>query len=211
MKVAASVFVFLLIGVGVACKRFDDNSRSRNSSIDSNSPIAAATPIANAAHSPAGFPDEADSKNNEEFDGTTSVTKKQVKTDEGTIVLTAIRVAAHPNFDRMVFEFSGTKLPDYEIKYLKEPARSCGSGELLRLTEPASLELRFDRSAAHTEAGEPTIGSPEILPNLSVVKELRSACDFEGEVTWIAGVSAVNKYRVLELKNPTRLVVDIKH
>jgi len=43
------------------------------------------------------------------------------------------------------------------------------------------------------------------------VKELISTCDFEAEVEWVAGVASPNRYRVLELRNPTRLVVDIKH
>ncbi|MBA2378972.1 MAG: hypothetical protein H0V76_05295, partial [Blastocatellia bacterium] len=43
------------------------------------------------------------------------------------------------------------------------------------------------------------------------VKDLKITCDFEAEVTWVAGVASPNRYRVLELKAPTRLVVDIKH
>jgi hypothetical protein len=30
-------------------------------------------------------------------------------------------------------------------------------------------------------------------------------------VEWVMGVSSPNKYRVLELKSPTRLVIDVKH
>jgi hypothetical protein len=47
--------------------------------------------------------------------------------------------------------------------------------------------------------------------NFPIMKELKSICDFEADVQWVLGVSKPNKYRVLELSNPSRLVIDIKH
>jgi hypothetical protein len=75
----------------------------------------------------------------------------------------------------------------------------------------AWLEIRFMPANAHDEQGEPTLRTREMVPNHKVVKELKSTCDFEADVEWVAGLASPNKYRVLELKNPTRLVVDIKH
>jgi hypothetical protein len=73
------------------------------------------------------------------------------------------------------------------------------------------LMVRFTPAAAHTEAGEPTLPSRELKPGLPIILEARSTCDFEADVEWVFGVSSPNKYRVLELKSPTRLVVDIRH
>jgi len=69
----------------------------------------------------------------------------------------------------------------------------------------------FMGANAHTDAGEPTIKDRTRSPNHTVVKDLKLICDFEAEVEWVMGVPSPNKYRVLELKNPARLVVDINH
>jgi hypothetical protein len=44
-----------------------------------------------------------------------------------------------------------------------------------------------------------------------VLKELKLICDFEGQVEWLLGLAARNGYRVLELTEPPRLVVDVRH
>jgi hypothetical protein len=211
MKTGAFVLALFVICVCAACSHEAVENEPPAANVNSNAASPALPVTANETPVPPAFPDEADNADSNEFSGTTSATKKAGNRGVGTVVLHAIRVAAHPNFDRMVFEFSGASLPGFQIEYLNQPARSCGSGEVVRIAEKATLEIRFDSAAAHTEAGESTIGSREVLPNLPVVKELKSTCDFEGDVTWVAGISEVNKYRVLELRNPTRLVVDIKH
>jgi hypothetical protein len=43
------------------------------------------------------------------------------------------------------------------------------------------------------------------------VKEIELSCDFEGEVSWVLGLSARKPYRVHELSDPARLVIDIQH
>jgi hypothetical protein len=45
---------------------------------------------------------------------------------------------------------------------------------------------------------------------MPIVKEYEFSCDFEGEVQVVLGVSSPNRYRVTELQNPTRLIVDIQ-
>ena len=46
------------------------------------------------------------------------------------------------------------------------------------------------------------------LPNL---RQLVQTCDFEGHVTWVLGVGHPKRFRVVELTNPSRIVVDVKH
>ena len=41
--------------------------------------------------------------------------------------------------------------------------------------------------------------------------EVESACDFEGEVTWMVGVTAETDFRVTDLADPFRVVIDIAH
>jgi hypothetical protein len=56
-----------------------------------------------------------------------------------------------------------------------------------------------------------TVAERERKPALPVLQELELTCDFEADVTWVLGVRTPNKYRVMELQGPTRLVVDVQH
>ena len=62
-----------------------------------------------------------------------------------------------------------------------------------------------------TEAGTATVTERERTPGLPVVKMLKLTCDFEANLTWVAAVASPNAYRVTELNEPTRLVVDVQH
>ena len=125
-------------------------------------------------------------------------------------LLTAVRAAKHELFDRTVFEFA-EGIPGYHLEYVDHPVRDCGAGETRVIAGDAWLEVRLYPANAHTEAGKPTIPERELLPKLPVVLEIERTCDFEAVVTWVLGVSSPNRYRVLELASPARLVVDILH
>ena len=146
----------------------------------------------------------------EPFAGTAGIVDRPGSATEAAL-LVDVRTAQHEGFDRTVFEFAGDALPAYHIEYIDKPVRSCGSGEVVPFAGDAWLEVRFTGANAHTESGEPTVKDRTRSPNLTILKDLKLTCDFEAEVEWVLGVASPNKYRVLELKNPTRLVVDIKH
>ena len=172
-------------------------------------PTVTQTPPVNQAAAATATP--ADEKGlSADFAGTAGVTDEK-NTIDGAALLSAVRTGQQENFDRIVFEFAGEELPSYHVEYLDKPVRSCGSGDVVPLKGDAWLEIRFTPANAHNEHGEPTVKTREMTPNHKVVKELKATCDFEAEVEWVAGVASPNKYRVLELKSPTRLVVDIKH
>lgn len=155
------------------------------------------------------LPDENDGGLQADFSGTAGVTEK--KNDKtGAALLNAVRIGQQKNFERVVFQFAGSELPGYHIEYIDKPVRSCGSGDVVPLAGDGWLEIRFYPANAHTDEGKPTTARA-YSPNYKIVKELRSTCDFEADVTWVVGVASPNRYRVLELKDPTRLVVDIKH
>lgn len=126
--------------------------------------------------------------------------------------LQAVRTAQHEMFDRVVFEFDAARPPGYEVGYLDEPATACGSGNTVRVKGKAVLQLTLSHARAHTEAGQPTIKEKmSQLSAYSVLREIKQTCDFEGTVTYIIGVHAPNKIRVLELKDPARLILDIRN
>lgn len=122
-----------------------------------------------------------------------------------------VRSARHGTYDRVVFEFMGPEMPTYHIEYIDKPVRSCGSGDVVPFAGDGWLEVRFTDAQAHAPEGDATIKDRSKSPNLPIVKDLKITCDFEGEVTWVLGVASPNKYRVIELQDPTRLALDIKH
>jgi len=146
----------------------------------------------------------------EDFEGTAGVIEKR-RPGQDTGILKEVRTAAHPNFDRVVFEFEGKAVPGYKLEYVDKPVRQCGSGNAATVEGDAWLHVTFTPAQAHTDAGEATVKDRERRPNLKTLKGLESICDFEGEVGWVLGVSSPNRYRVIELASPARLVVDVKH
>jgi hypothetical protein len=145
----------------------------------------------------------------DEFVGTAGTTDKP-KGTENAALLKAVRFGEHSGFDRTVFEFADV-IPGYHIEYVDKPVYQCGSGEAVPVEGSGWLLVRFDRTNAHTEQGKPTIDNREVRTGLSILKEAEMICDFEADVQWVLGVSSPNKYRVLELKDPARIAVDIKH
>lgn len=167
-------------------------------------------PIIQANNSNASPADNANSDTSD-FEGTDSITDKKNPNVKESAIMSDVRSASHDGYDRVVFEFLGDELPSYHIEYIGKPVTACGSGKTIDLAGNGRLEIRFTTAQAHAPEGDATIKDRERSPNLPAVKELKLTCDFEGEVTWVAGVSSPNSYRVTELKKPTRLAVDIKN
>ncbi|MDY6981704.1 MAG: hypothetical protein SV422_01310 [Pseudomonadota bacterium] len=132
----------------------------------------------------------------------------QPRRNASTATLVATRTGVHDGFDRIVFEFD-EHVPGYHIEYIDRPVRKCGSGDVTQVAGDGWLEVRMSPAKAHTDEGRPTLTVREHTLNLAVLSELEMTCDFEGIVTWVAGVASPNRYQVRELDNPPRLVVDI--
>ena len=169
----------------------------------------APSPISTPADPPAAPRAEEDAGAQDDFVGTAGITEKP-KGTENPALLKAVRFGGHSGFDRSVFEFADV-IPGYHIEYVDKPVYQCGSGEVVPVEGDGRLLVRFDRTNAHTEQGQPTVENSEASPGLSVLKEAEMICDFEADVQWVLGVSSPNRYRVLELKDPARIVIDIKH
>ena len=203
-----NILVFMLIAASTACQpAVNDNRPVVNASTPAGSSADLRTPSP-APSKPT--PADESSVSDADFSGTARSTDKKHQIRDAAL-LADVRAGRHEGFDRIVFEFRGADLPGYHIEYIDKPVRSCGSGEVVRLAGDGWLQVRFEPANAHTEDGKPTLTFREIAPMLPTVLEVKSTCDFEAQVEWVAGVSSPNHYRVLELKSPTRLVVDIKH
>lgn len=144
------------------------------------------------------------------FEGTIGVL--EVTRSGSVATLTAVRAATHEGYDRVVFEFAAAdEMPGYHLEYIDKPVRDCGEGSAKEVAGDAWLEVRMSPVYAHTEAGQPTIPFREQSLNLPVLRELERTCDFEAVTTWVLGLGSPNPYRVQELSDPPRLVVDIAH
>jgi hypothetical protein len=145
-----------------------------------------------------------------DFAGTAGLVEKK-RADIPPVILKEIRTGRHPKFDRVVFEFEGNQIPGYRVEYVDKPVRNCGPGEVVQVNGYGFLLVQMMPAQAHTNEGQPTIKEQSYAPNLPVIKELKSLCDFEADGQWVLGLSAPNRYRVLELSNPARLVIDVRH
>lgn len=140
---------------------------------------------------------------------TAGIVRKQPP-DAGIALLRSVRAARHEGLDRVVFEFEGRALGGYHLEYVDRPVRRCGSGDVAEIEGDAWLAVVFEPAAAHTEAGMPVLAAREQRPRLDVVREIELTCDFEARVSIVLGVAKPNRYRVMELANPTRLVIDVR-
>jgi len=122
--------------------------------------------------------------------------------------LVDVRVDEHPGYDRAVFEFADC-MPGYRVEYI-DAASGCGSGLPEDVAGAAIIQVNANPAQAHNEAGESTIPSLELTPGLAQILELDSTCDFEGYVTWAIGITEAADFRVIELSEPNRIVVDVQ-
>lgn len=180
---------------------------------NSNAP-AAATPTPEATAAPAASPGasptpEPGAPPAEDFAGTIGVVEKEGGGMEPAL-LRDVRTASHEQFDRVVFEFAGARVPGYHVEYVDRPVRQCGSGLAVPVAGDAWLRVRLTPANAHTEEGRATVRELSRRPNYANLKELKSLCDFEAEVEWVLGLASPKRFRVLELSGPARLVVDVK-
>ncbi len=125
-------------------------------------------------------------------------------------VLTNIRTGRHGDFDRIVFDFAD-RLPGYRIAYATGPITQCASGMDVPFAESALLIISLEPAAAHDEDGNVTFEPSELSPGLPAIVEAKKTCDFEAIVTWVLGLSAEADFRVYELSDPARIVVDVGH
>ena len=132
------------------------------------------------------------------------------KSGDSISTLIEVRTARHDGFERIVYTFEPERISGYKVEYIDRPVRQCGSGEVVDLPGDAWLLVRLEPANAHTEEGRPTVAERDRRLEYENIKRLKLICDFEAVVEWVVAVASPNRYRVLELRNPARLVVDVR-
>jgi len=127
-------------------------------------------------------------------------------TTSAVVKITDVRVGSHAGYDRIVLEFAGSGRPQLSVAIAKPPFVGDASGKTINVAGKSFLSLKlFDASGYPTYTG-PSSFTPH-YPNLAA---LVNTGDYEGYVTWIAGLGHSTCYRISTLTSPTRIVVDVQ-
>ena len=127
----------------------------------------------------------------------------------GYAELSGLRAGRHAGFDRVVFELNGPIPAYYSIRYVPE-VRLDGSGLPLRLRGSASLEVVV-RAPTHDQDYQPVLTPTRLRPDFPALREVNAPGSYEGQTTAGIGVTGRVGFRVMELANPTRIVIDLAH
>jgi hypothetical protein len=139
-----------------------------------------------------------------------STTPVSVAPTHPTAHLVAVRAARQGTVDRVVFEFD-EHVPGYKVSYEKKPIVGT-SGQEVPLSENFVLQFRMqEASGVNLDTGQPTFSGPKQLQpaGTRAVGELKQVEDFEGVLTWAAGLKTQAPFRVSTLASPPRLVIDL--
>ncbi|MET8049596.1 hypothetical protein ABZU75_18560 [Streptosporangium sp. NPDC005286] len=138
---------------------------------------------------------------------------KEIEVERTTVAspaVTGARFGRHQGFDRVVIDLNGD-VPGYTVRWVPELVQD-GSGDRVDVEGGAYLQLTMSPAIAHTEAGKPTwTGGPIFQAQLGNVQSVVKTGDFEGVVSVGIVLDRRAPFRVLEQKNPNRLVIDVAH
>jgi hypothetical protein len=108
----------------------------------------------------------------------------------------------------VVFQFEGAEVPGYRIEYVREITLGETDDQYLSLRGGALVQATFQGSATEDyRPGTQTVPD-KLTPGLAQVQQIGLAEDWEGVVRLGIGLDHRAGFRVLELHDPPRVVVD---
>ena len=122
--------------------------------------------------------------------------------------LVGVRAAHHAGFDRVVFDFRGGLPSSIRVHYVKRLIAD-GSGKRVRIAGRAILSVRLEPADAHNASGTPTAPRRVAFPLPNAMTAVRAG-DFEAVTTYGIGLAKRTPFQVSTLRDPDRVVVDIK-
>jgi hypothetical protein len=125
-----------------------------------------------------------------------------------TPTLVGIRAAHRTGYDRVVLDFRGGLPASRRVSYVKGLVGDA-SGKPVRIAGQAILAVRLEPAQAHDAAGRSTAPGRVAfaLPNVMTVVQ---AGDFEAVTTYGIGLARRQPFTVSTLRNPSRVVIDIR-
>jgi hypothetical protein len=122
--------------------------------------------------------------------------------------LVGVRAAHHPGYDRVVFDFAGGLPSTRSVRYVSQLIAD-PSGRPIPIAGRAILQVTMSQTNAHNSAGRSTAPTKVAFALPNVMTAVRSG-DFEAVTTYGIGLAKRETFTVFTLRNPNRLVIDIK-
>jgi hypothetical protein len=165
------------------------------------------------ALAPTASPNQAETASVAPFDCATSTSLPE---SPGEAQITDVRLGSHGDgpsgYDRVVFEFSGSGVPETLVAPGTPPFTQDPSDLPLPVRGSSFLVLVMHGASTIDPYGTITYGGPtDFTPDFPALSELRAAGDFERVSSWVIGLNGPSCHRVYTLTNPTRLVIDVQH
>lgn len=139
---------------------------------------------------------------------------------EGVLVfLTNVTVDTQPDSDRVTFEFraapgSPAKVPAYETREGgKPPFKKDPGEEPLQVEGSSFMSIIFHGATGYDMSSERETytGPKEFKPDFDVLVEAEEQGDFEATLGWLFGMSRPTCWKVTEMTDPLRAVIDFTH
>jgi hypothetical protein len=123
--------------------------------------------------------------------------------------LVKIRAASHAGYDRVVWEFRGP-LPERTLVQRGTRLVEDGSGRTVPIAGSTVLTVSMHGARAHDEETQQVTAPRLLVPGMTNVAEVKWAGDFEAVVSYGVGLVKDQRYRVFTLRNPSRVVLDVR-
>lgn len=141
---------------------------------------------------------------------TTEKVQRNPETENTPYSVCKIRVAKQKGFDRVVFEFDDGK-PQYVIQYLPSNIYQTEGGDReIKIAGNVFMVVNIYGIGVDDPPCE-LKSYPKKKLNFPTLMQIQKAIWFEGIQDFLIGVKAKKPFRVQELSNPSRLVIDFKH
>lgn len=186
-----------------------DGSSPTPTPVDTGSP----SPTETASPSPTASP--GDTTNDGDDDAPPFPANAEPDTGEaagGSVgTLADIRVGGHEGFDRVVFEFTGSGTPSWNVRYVEEAIQDA-SGEPVPVDGDAILEVTLFSVEIPEPDGTFYDGPDEIrVEATEQVKEVVYSSLFEGYLQAFIGVDdGEQPFRAYAMEDPSRIVVEVR-
>jgi hypothetical protein len=141
-----------------------------------------------------------------------------------SVTVTSVELTEENGYDRLVITLSSdAPFPGYRIAPVEPPFYACLTAEEMEALpqeereEPievagsAWLMVELTPARGHDDSSRSPAAELAAAPGLPGVETTQLTCDRDEKVRWILGVEEIALRRVLEMRDPTRLVVDIQH